>query len=186
MPDLFALLRTAEAESRLCPTKASRLREVLMEGNGACQSSSCCWTNVVFRVMCELILGPAHPSTNPVMRPAVGVPEIERTFVASQPMMHTLSSLPTFQPSYSTREPLNETMQGTSVESEVDLGASAMNAQTLTVQPMQTSNEITCQPCPPTDTKPAAAQESSLENDEAVTTLVNMKMAKDSPTSNSI
>ncbi|KAL3779191.1 hypothetical protein HJC23_008062 [Cyclotella cryptica] len=180
MSDIFALLRTAELESRLNPAKASRLRHVIMEGaNGACQGGSCCWMNVVFGVLCELIPAPVYAIGGASAGSLAGVPNDDVVEKAcrdsSSPTMHQFSvqpTLPESQPHSGSR--CNEVSGRLTGES-----ISQVKNSTLASSEMPASVEEQCKPCTESDNKspPVSNNKSYPENDDAVAALLDMKMS---------
>ena len=185
MSDLFTFLRTAESEGRLSPDKCSRLRHVLMGAeSSAVNGGGCCWMDVVFKVLCELIPAPVYPR---VATGAVGNGSTrvnEDTFTLASRQQHEPQNWSVGRGNSSSRQSVTNdeaSMRDASIEPSV------LNPTDTTVDSgsaVPTSKGATCQPCQAPEMKPArTSDESNHENDDAVAALLDMKM-NPSPTNN--
>ncbi|KAL7480104.1 hypothetical protein ACHAW6_005810 [Cyclotella cf. meneghiniana] len=185
MLDIFALLRTAELESRLNPVKASRLRHVIMEGgNGACPGGTCCWMNVVFGVLCELIPAPAYAvdsiSAGSLGRCSSDGAAHEAFREASSPMRRRFYGPPMLTDQQHSGSPSNEIAMRLPDES-----ISHVKHTMPVVSEMLTREQTQCKPCTKSDSSPSAYKNKAHpEKDDAVAALLDMKMSSHDSTDN--
>lgn len=168
MSDIFTFLRTAESEGRIGPDKCSRLRHVLMGAESSAVNGGCCWMDVVFKVLCELIPAPIYPRANAAM--------------ACNDKTHHNGDVPTS----SQDEPSQwSTIRGNPLRQSVTNDESSIrdirNEPSIFNPPSTTvdsgSEGITCQPCKQPEMKPVLNGDGSdRENNDAVAALLDMKM----------